>query len=410
VRLTVAALAVLAVAGGLTGAGTSPAAAEENPLCESVQADSPRVPVTMSNAPFAQLGVHRAQALVRREAPKGPPVRVAVLDSGVAAGAVPVAARHSVAGGAVPGYYHGTAVAGLVAGPLGIAPDAEVVDVRVYDAAEPDDDGVPPSADRLADGLKWVAENADRYRIKVANVSLAVEGSRRLARWVRAVRGAGVLVVAAAGNRPAQGDPFDEAFADDTAAPDEDAVGILHPTSYDEVISASTTADGSGSADVTQFVVRNSNTTVAVPTWDAISYGLDGRPCVLEPAATSWAAAEVSGVLALLWQRYPDDTASQIEARLVATANGTPDDRNPLTGAGVVQPYEALTRPLDPSPAGRVERTSVAAGDTAPAAAPAPREDLLAGTRDDAVWCSLIGGGLLVVALLLRPVIARRRR
>jgi membrane-anchored mycosin MYCP len=226
---------------------------------------------------------------------------------------------------------------------------------------------------------------------------------------VRAVRDAGVLVVAASGNRPQQGAPFDEDFADETAAPDEDAVGILYPTSYDEVISASTTADGSGSADVTELVVKNSNTTVAVPTWDAISYGLDGRRCVLEPAATSWAAAEVSGVLALLWQMFPDDTASQIQARLVTTANGTPDDPNPLTGAGVVQPYEALTRPLDPSRSGKVERSSVAAPDTAPATAPEPREDLLADTRDDAVWWGLVGGGMLVVALLLRPVLARRR-
>ena len=300
------------------------------------------------------------------------------------------------------------AVAGLIAGPLGVAPAAEIVDVRVYDGVDTDE-GKRLTPGRLAAGLKWVYENAKRYDIKVANVSLVVTKSSRLERWVQRVRDRGVLVVAAAGNRPQQGDPFDDEFADDTAAPDEDAVKILYPTTYDEVISASTTADGSGSADVTEFVVKNSNTTVAVPTWDAISYGIDGRPCVIEPAATSWAAAEVSGVLALLWQMYPDDTASQIEARLVETANGTPDDRNPLTGAGVVQPSEALTRPLDPSRSGRVERPTVAEGDTAPAVAPEPREDLLAGTRDDAVWWGLIGGGLLVVALLLRPVLARRR-
>ena len=408
-RLTLAALGLASV---LTGIAAPPAAADDNPLCDSVQADSPAQPVTMANVPFSQLEVHRAQLLVAHEAAQRPPVRVAVLDSGVAAGPVPVAASHSVAGTGPVSYYHGTAVAGLIAGPLGVAPDAEVVDVRVYDTDSTSGgsgDGAVPTPDRLADGLEWVAENADRYRIKVANVSLAVGSSPRLARWVRAVRDAGVLVVAASGNRPQQGDPFDDDFADDTAAPGEDAVGILYPTSYDEVISASTTADGSGSADVTQLVVENSNTTVAVPTWDAVSYGLDGRPCVLEPAATSWAAAEVSGVLALLWQMYPHDSAAQIEARLVHTANGTADDPNPLTGAGVVQPYEALTRPLDPSRSGRVERSTVAERDAAPATAPQPPADLLAGTRDDAVWWGLIGGGLLVVALLLRPVLARRR-
>jgi membrane-anchored mycosin MYCP len=117
----------------------------------------------------------------------------------------------------------------------------------------------------------------------------------------------------------------------------------------------------------------------------------------------------VSGVLALLWQLYPHDTDAQVVARLVNTANGTPDDPTPLIGAGVVQPYEALTRPLDPARSGDVERTVAADHESAPAAAPGPSEDLLAGTRDDAVWWGLIGGGVLVVALLLRPVIARRR-
>ncbi len=401
-------LVVAALAAGVAWLVVPPAAAEDNPLCDSVQADSAPGRVTMDSAPLTQLDLHRAQLLVEQDAPPGPPVRVAVLDSGVAGGRIPVAGQHSVTGRTAVSYYHGTAVAGLIAGPLGVAPQAEVVDVRVYDDVdEREGDQVTPDA--LAEGLRWVARHAHQLNIRVANVSLVVGSSDALKRAVRTVRAAGVLVVAASGNRPQQGDPFDDSFSDETAAPGEDAAGILYPTGYDDVVSASSTADGTGSADVTEFVVENSNTTVAVPTMDAISYGLDGRPCVLEPAATSWAAAEVSGVLALLWQMYPHDSAAQIEARLVDTANGTPDDPTPLTGAGVVQPYEALTRQLDPARSGKVERTVAAQHTSAPAAAPEPPEDLLARTRDDAVWWGLIGGGVLVVALLLRPVIARRR-
>lgn len=404
-RLRLAALGLVAGC-GLGGPGAAPALAD-NPRCDSVAADSAPDPVTMDSAPIAQLEVRRAQQLAARLAPPGPPVRVAVLDSGVAGGKIPVAEHHSVTGRNVVTYYHGTAVAGLVAGPLGIAPDAEVVDVRVYD--DPDErDGDPVTPDALAAGLEWVAARADDLHIKVANVSIAVDPSSRLRHAVRAVRDAGVILVAASGNRPQQADPFDEDFADDSAAPGEDAKGILYPTSYPDVVSASSTADGSGATDATPYVVENSNTTVAVPTFDAVSYGLDGRRCVLEPPATSWAAAEVSGVLALLWQLYPHDTDEQVVARLVNTANGTPDP-TPLTGAGVVQPYEALTRPLDPARSGDVERTVAAARDSAPAAAPEPSEDLLASTRDDAVWWGLIGGGALAVALLLRPVITRRR-
>lgn len=412
-RLTALALAL--VAGSALVGGVAAPAAAENPLCSSVSADSAPDTVTFDSGPLAQLDVRRAQLLVERTAPAGPPVRVAVLDSGVAGPHVPVVARHSVTGRTAVTYYHGTAVAGLVAGDpredgtaVGIAPQAEVVDVKVYDG-EDAEDGETLTPDRLAAGLEWVAAHARELRIKVANVSLAVDPSTRLERAVRAVRRAHVVLVAAAGNRPEEGAPFDEDFADEKADPGEDAAGILYPTSYPGVVSVSSTADGSGATDVTQFVLENSRTTVAVPTFDAVSYGLDGRPCVLEPLATSWAAAEVSGVLALLWQRYPDENDAQVVARLVGTANGTTDLRSPLVGAGVVQPLEALTRPLDPSRSGEVERTVATLRGSTTATAPEPPDDLLAATRDDAVWWGLIGGGVLVVALLLRPVLARRR-
>jgi len=140
-----------------------------------------------------------------------------------------------------------------------------------------------------------------------------------------------------------------------------------------------------------------------------VSYGLNGDTCLVEPTSTAAAAGEVAGVLALLFQRYPFELPAQIVSRLVNTADGTTDDRTPLTGAGVVQPYEALTRPLLPAGDGTVERTVVRTGTAKRAAVPEPDPDLLASTRENAVWWGLIGGGLLVVALLLRPVLARRR-
>ncbi len=41
--------------------------------------------------------------------------------------------------------------------------------------------------------------------------------------------------------------------------------------------------------------------------------------------------------------------------------------------------------------------------------APEPEPDPLAGALDDARWWGLVGGGALVVALLARPLLARRR-
>ena len=413
-------------AGLVLGAPAAPGWAVEDNLCESVTSGTPATEAQGSSLPLEELDVRAARTLVERYAPRDQrPVRVAVLDSGVygdvgGGGPIPIAERTSYTGHPELGYYHGTAVAGLIAGrerpdgkPVGIAPDAEIVDVRVYDDAEPSDDADPVDAPTLADGLEWVATHADDLNIRVANVSLAVRDVGGVEEAVQDVRDAGVIVVASSGNRPQEGDEFDADFADAGDAAGihgEDAGPLLFPAGYDGVVTVNSTDAGDEGSSLVDQVLKNSRTVVAVPTYGAISYGLNGATCTVGPIATSWAAAEVSGVLALLWQRYPEDTAKQILARLVYTASGTTADPTPLTGAGVVQPVEALTRPLDPSRRGAVEgATTRDRGAEVRATAPEPEPDVLASMRDDAVWWGLIGGGTLVVALLLRPVLARRR-
>ena len=156
-RVTALALAVVA---SVVPVGLAvPPAAADNPLCESVRAEAAPDRVTFDAGPLAQLDVRAAQRLVAHDAPRGPSVRVAVLDSGVAGSHVPVAARYTVTGHQAVGFWHGTAVAGLVAGEprpdgteVGVAPDAQVVDVHVYDSDDPRD-GATPTPDRLAAGL-----------------------------------------------------------------------------------------------------------------------------------------------------------------------------------------------------------------------------------------------------------------
>jgi membrane-anchored mycosin MYCP len=396
--------------------------------CGLVQPESVDNPAVGDNLPFDELGIRSAQRVVDRFAPQGPPVSVAVLDSGVYGEVgsdrpIPLRARVSFTDDPEPAhYYHGTAVAGLIAGaarpgnkPVGIARDAQIVDVRVYDTDTEgaDEDSDPVSAEVLAEGLDWVARNAGKYNIKVANVSLAVHNVASVEKAVHAVRAAGVIVVASSGNRPVEGEEFygDFADADHTDPPlVEDAATHIFPAGYDDVIAVNSTDGGAEGAPLIEAVLKNSQTDVAVPTTGGISYALNGSSCTVGAVATSWAAAEVSGVLALLWQRFPADNAQQIMSRLVNTASGMTGDRTPMTGAGVVQPYEALTRPLAPGKNGAIQQaTTQESGDETKATAPEPKPDLLAGPRDDAVWWGLIGGGTLVVALLLRPVLARRR-
>jgi membrane-anchored mycosin MYCP len=107
-------------------------------------------------------------------------------------------------------------------------------------------------------------------------------------------------------------------------------------------------------------------------------------------------------------------------ARLKATANGIEPDVDPesdqeplvspLTGAGVVQPVEALTRHLTVAEDGTVVAAVDEASRLPPARAPQPEADPLGSMRDHAVWWGLLGGGAIALALLLRPLLTRLRR
>jgi len=378
--------------------------------------DRPSVPLTA-------LGITAAHERMNAPGLPGEGVKVAVIDSGIDAGPplLDVQRGPSYANLDAVVDYHGTAVAGLIAAkprgdqPTGIAPGATVVDVRVYDDDDTSDEGAAPvEIDRLIRGIEWVTDHAEDEGIGVATIALRVGWSRALGRAVRDLhREADVVVVAASGNRPTdEGDPLLSAYGE--LRPGEDAARQVYPAGFrDDVVAVSATIGGHpdevDGADARDFVLQSSAIDVAVPTYDAVSLGPNASTCLLPDVATSWAAAEVSGVVALLRAQYPHDSADQIVARLVETAGGASEDRNPVVGAGVVQPVEALTRPLTPGHAGGLDRAPADARDLPPAAAPRPQADPLAAARDDAVWFGLLGGGAVVLALLLRPVLARRR-
>ena len=159
--------------------------------------------------------------------------------------------------------------------------------------------------------------------------------------------------------------------------------------------------------DLRGLVAPNKQTDVAAPTYEALSYNTTGQKCLVVEVATSWAAAEVSGVVALLRAAYPRDNAKQIVGRLEATAEGSDEVANPWTGAGVVQAHDALTRTLVLGRSGKVDRTvrEVSADAMAP---PAPRRiDLFGPSRTLLLWAGLLAGALMALAFILRPL-ARR--
>jgi membrane-anchored mycosin MYCP len=414
-RALVAATALGCAASGLVVIA-APAYAVDT-ACGSIDASTPAGDTGQAGAPYTLLGMKSAQDQVTRFAPlTAEPVRVAVVSSGVQPGdgVIPVWTGSDLTIGGELADTQGTEIAGLVAGaarldgqPVGVAPTAQIIDVRVYTDQDSNSARERPSTPVLAAGLSWIADQARDLNIEVAVVPFAVRKSSGLRKAVKAVQAAGVVLVAATGDRPADGTEFSGDFDGDVK--DEDAGPLFFPAGYPKVVAVNSTGTGDP-APVMESVLKNSRTLVASPSYDAVSYGLNGHTCLVPPTSTAAAAGIVAGVLALLRQRFPEDGSAQTVARLVNTADGTTDDPTPLTGAGVIQPYEALTRPLAPTKAGEVERTVVHADTETRATAPEPAPDLLASTRDNAVWWGLIGGGLLVVALMLRPVLARRRR
>jgi membrane-anchored mycosin MYCP len=409
----------LAVAAGFAAAAlvalpVVPATAADSVLCQNVGDDV--VSTSDPSVPLDLLGIGDAQDLLGGPAGAGRGVNVAVLDSGVSrqGGGVDVTGGTVVSRGGQIQDPHGTAVASLVAGTprtdgglVGVAPGAGIVDVRVYDTTDEESaDGEPPTSAALAAGLRWVADHAGTSGIRVANVSLSVAPSDELEAAVAAAQAAGVVVVAETGNRGTSG-PME---THPSAVPGEDVWRDVFPAGYDGVIGVNATSGGApDGTDALLNVAASSATDLAAPTYGSVVLAVNGSTCTLQDISSGWAAAEVSGVLALLWSKYPGDDADQITARLLNTASGTTDDPTKLTGVGVVQPVEALTRPVTAGADGKVSDTRSARDQNPRARAPEPEVDSLASLRHTALWVAILGGAALALALMLRPVLARRR-
>ncbi|HEX2398876.1 MAG TPA: S8 family serine peptidase, partial [Mycobacterium sp.] len=114
----------------------------------------------------------------------------------------------------------------------------------------------------------------------------------------------------------------------------------------------------------------------------ALANGLPNDQLEMFPiSGTSYAAAYVSGVAALVRSKFPDLTAAQVMHRITATARGAARSPSNLVGAGSVDAVAALTWdvPETPGPDPAAVR-QVAAPPTPPPADNVPRNVALIGT------------------------------
>ncbi|MFC4020857.1 type VII secretion-associated serine protease mycosin [Micromonospora sp. GCM10011542] len=322
---------------------------------------------------------------------RGAGVTVAVIDSGVSA-THPVLKGQVVEGRDYNGLParqgrcdlagHGTIVAGIIAGregtgvPFsGIAPAARILPVRVLpDTRRTTDEALPGE---IARAIRWAVDNG----ADVINLSLVTLPRPELAEAVEYALAKQVVVVAAAGNRQ-------ESQQDQPA----------YPAAYPGVIAVAGVDEQGGHVGSS---VSGSYVDIAAPGLNIVGPAPGGSGYLAEPqGGTSFAAAYVSGVAALVRAAHPDLSPQQVADRLNRTADNPPDGHNAEVGHGVVNPYRAVASLLG-------TRTDPPAGALP---APAAPHDPLGWQRTAAIWAAVVGALLAALLLAARPIVARGRR
>ncbi|MGE0825215.1 MAG: S8 family serine peptidase [Candidatus Binatia bacterium] len=250
-------------------------------------------------------------------------VTVAIIDSGIDSN------HPDLRGKVIPGWNaidqnddtrdqhgHGTALAGIIAanmndaiGMAGVCPHCPLLPVKVLDEA-----GEGTYAQVIA-GILWAAER----KPQVINFSLGSYGySRFLADAVEQAYNAGAVLVAAAGN--------------------EATAAALYPAALPHVISVS----GTDSAD--HFWTGSNygaRIDMAAPALNILS--LDAGSGYLLATGTSFSAAHVSGVAALLRTQHAKLTNAQVAQVLFETADDLGEKgKDTLYGYGRINAGHAL--------------------------------------------------------------------
>jgi subtilisin family serine protease len=259
----------------------------------------------------------------------GAGVTVYVFDGGVSASHPELAGRVRRGFDAFPDgssicNAHGTAVAGAVAGTtLGVAPDAEIVDVKMVDCHR-----MRGTIEAIVRGTHWMLADVARHpgRRAVANWSFIADTTARIPALdaaVSALNDAGIPVVVAAGNLDMNACRISPANA-----PGSIVVGASRVR---RAIGADTLLDerAPGTAYGPCVDVFAPGDSVLLP-----SQNLVGRPVNQLWTGTSMSAGYVSGAVALYLEAHPYATPEAVAEYLRSSAAGVRVDalRTPWAG------------------------------------------------------------------------------
>ncbi len=298
-----------------------PPAAPASPAVPAAPSAPTAVPSTRSlpSGDAAQYSIEMLHLLAAHQLSTGRNVPVALIDSEVDGqnpdllGAI----KESFDTTATPSnpQSHGTGMAGAIGARtrlLGIAPGATIIAIKAFTEGP---GGVNGTGEQILRGL----DHAIAQAVRVVNMSFAGPRDLMLERTIAAAYEKNITIVAAAGNGGPRSPP-------------------LFPGADPHVI-AVTAVD---SADM-PFAGANRGKYIALaaPGVDVLVPEIGGG--VHFTTGTSVAAANVTGVVALLLERGPNLTPAQIRSILTRTAKKIlPNDKAFQTGAGLVDPLAAL--------------------------------------------------------------------
>ncbi|GAB3220300.1 type VII secretion-associated serine protease mycosin [Mycolicibacterium hippocampi] len=276
---------------------------------------------------------------------------------------------------------HGTLTAAVIAGRpaptdafIGVAPDARILSLRqTSDSFSPvgaRNDPNDPNATQTAGSLRSLARaivHAANIGAQVINISEAAcyKVTRRIDERVvgaavhYAVNVKGTTIVVAAGNSGGdctQNPPPDPAVPADPRGWQE-VQTIVSPAWYSPLVL--TVGSIAPNGQPSGFSMHGPWVGAAAPGENLVALGYDGNPVnalqgedgPIPISGTSFSAAYVSGLAALLKQRFPDLTPAQIINRITATARHPGGGVDNVVGAGVIDPVAALTWDVPAGPA-----------------------------------------------------------
>jgi Subtilase family len=268
---------------------------------------------------LAKLRLPEAHALSR-----GSNVTVAVIDSGIDVTHPElkdaIVESFDALGAKEGPHVHGTGIAGAIvshARLMGSAPKARILAIRAFGAAA---NGAESNSFVILKSLDFAASHG----AQIVNMSFAGPKDPLVERGIEAAAAKGMVLIAASGNAGPKSPPL-------YPAANPSVIAVSATDAHDRLFPASN---------------RGGHIAVTAPGVDIFLPAPDGKYQMT--SGTSFSAAYISGLAALMMERNPQLAPAEVRAILTRTARdlGLPG-RDDLFGAGEADAYRAVTAVLD---------------------------------------------------------------